>query len=95
MNRVRPTSYADYLTRAEQAPFPPQTAQHVLDYRHEDVMQGYLDAKNSERQRGGNNSSSYRWGWANRLRDVARVDDGFDVLRHEALAILASEDVDP
>jgi hypothetical protein len=69
-------------TTIEDAPFPPETWEHIAMYPDDDVTAGYRDWRPDDPPPGPNRSPGYRWGWANARRDRTKEDDGFGAVRH-------------
>lgn len=63
--------------------FPPR---HIIDialYDADETVVGYRECVLDAPMPGDNRSPSYRWGWANRLKDRTGQEDGFEYLRQE------------
>lgn len=61
--------------------FPPRDAWEIAAYPTDDVVLGYMEHRLDDPVPGDNRSPGYRWGWANRRRDVTHEPDGFDAVR--------------
>lgn len=66
--------------------YPPQCAAEVAAYDLDDLHQGYSEFVVGDELPGENHSAAYRWGALNRQRDRSGTPDGFDHLRHAAIA---------
>lgn len=63
------------------APFPPRNEWDVLAYDQDECVAGYREHRPDDPVPGPNRSPAYRWGWANRRKDITGEMDGFEGIR--------------
>lgn len=68
--------------------FPPRTAFDILAYNDWATVQGYREYRPGLPDPGDNNDPGYRWGWANAKRGRTKINDGFEPLRAEFMAMV-------
>ncbi|TPM25696.1 hypothetical protein [Mesorhizobium sp. B2-3-4] len=61
--------------------FPPRDEWDIAAYDTDEVVAGYREYRPEEPQPGENRSPAYRWGWANRRKDMTHQPDGLEDVR--------------